>query len=198
MTTQETIDLSELQQFKEQFGLIDEKLEKQRIINDEILHSSMERRLSHIGRWYRRRFRALFCIPIIFLALYPHYGYMGWRYWGFLWYMVGTAALEFYLYRRSYRALDIKNLPSMTMSQAAENIARHKHLVESGNRILLLPTIVLVAWTIFVSGGSENRFSIMAVTFVAMCIGIVFGLYQQRANRKRLDDVLEQIRKLRG
>ena len=53
MMTQETIDLSELQQFKEQFRLIDEKLEKQRIINDEILHSSMERRLSHIGRWYR-------------------------------------------------------------------------------------------------------------------------------------------------
>jgi Zn-dependent protease with chaperone function len=84
------------------------------------------------------------------------------------------------------------------MSQAAENIARHKHLVESGNRILLLPMIVLVAWTIFVSGGSESRLAIMAVTFVAMCIGIVFGLYQQRANRKRLDDVLEQIRKLRG
>ena len=86
----------------------------------------------------------------------------------------------------------------MTMSQAAENIARHKHLVESANKILLLPTIILVAWTIFVSGGSESRLSIIAVTFVAMCIGIVFGLYQQRANRKRLDDVLEQIRKLRG
>lgn len=196
--TQETIDLSELQHFKEQFRLIDEKLEKQRIINEDILRSSMEKKLSHIDSWYRHRFRILCCIPVIFLVMYPHYGYMGWRYWGFLWYMVGTAALEFYLYRKSYRALDIKNLPSMTMSQAAENIARHKHLVESANKILLLPTIVLVAWTIFVSGGSESRLSIMVVTFVAMCIGIVFGLYQQRANRKRLDDVLEQIRKLRG
>ncbi|MBR5775300.1 MAG: hypothetical protein IKY42_03450, partial [Bacteroidaceae bacterium] len=64
MMTQETIDLSELQQFKEQFKLMDEKLEKQRIINEEILHSSMERRLSHVDGWYRRRFRMLICIPV--------------------------------------------------------------------------------------------------------------------------------------
>lgn len=198
MMTQEVIDLSELQQMKEQFRLIDEKLDKQRIINEDILRSSMEKKLSHIDSWYRHRFRILCCIPVIFLVMYPHYGYMGWRYWGYLWFMVGTAALEFWLYRRSYRALDIKNLPSMSMSQAAESIARHKHLVESANRILLLPMMVLVAWTVVVSGGSESRLSIMAVTLATLGVGIVFGLYKQRVNRRRLDEVLDHIRKLRG
>ena len=45
------MDLSELQELRKQFNLIDEKLDKQRIINEEILRESMKSKLSRVELW---------------------------------------------------------------------------------------------------------------------------------------------------
>ena len=39
--TQQNLDFEELKELKEQFGLLNEKLEKQRIINEEMLQETM-------------------------------------------------------------------------------------------------------------------------------------------------------------
>ena len=43
--TQQIIDFAELQELKHQFSLLDEKLEQQRIVNEEIIKESMKEKL---------------------------------------------------------------------------------------------------------------------------------------------------------
>ena len=64
--TQQNLDFEELKELKEQFSLLDKKLEKQRIINEEMIQESMKEKLSHIEKWYRNRFyTCVIAAPII-------------------------------------------------------------------------------------------------------------------------------------
>ena len=53
--TQQNLDFAELQELKNQFSLLNEKLEKQRIIYEELIQESMKEKLSYIERWYQYR-----------------------------------------------------------------------------------------------------------------------------------------------
>lgn len=190
--TQQNFDLAELQELKNQFSMLDMKLEKQRIINEEMIKESMKEKLSYIERWYKNRFvTSMVAAPvggIVFMAN---------GYWGFGILILITGLLEFFLNRKAYNALDARNLPGMNMTQAAENIIRHRRLRSITNRILALPLIALIVWTILIAGGYAWNLKVIALTLFAMGASISWGLYEMKMNRKRLDEVLEQIRKLR-
>ena len=72
--TQREIEFKEFEELKQQFNLLDEKLEKQRIINEEIIGETIKEKLSHIEKWYRNRFKiSLVSAPIVgitFLVMY--------------------------------------------------------------------------------------------------------------------------------
>lgn len=194
-----TTDLAELQQLREQFNLIDEKLEKQRIINEEILKDSMTRKLSRVEQWYQNRFRtSAIAAPIAGLIFLVQFADNGFHYWGFCLLIIATGILEVILNRRAYKALDSANLPSMSMAEATEHVARHKHLRMMANRILALPLLALIVWTILVASSFTWNFTVIAVTVFAMGFAICLGITQQRANKKRLDEVLHQIKRLRS
>lgn len=136
------MDLTELQELKKQFNLIDEKLDKQRIINEEILRESMTSKLSHVEKWYQNRFRtSAIAAPIAGVVFLTQFADQGFPYWGFCLLIIATGILEVILNRRAYKALNIGNLPSMSMTEATEHIARHKQLRMMANRILTLPLI---------------------------------------------------------
>lgn len=190
--TQQNLDLAELQELKNQFSMLDMKLEKQRIINKEMIEESMKEKLSYIERWYKNRFvTSMVAAPvggIVFMAN---------GYWGFGILILLTGLLEFFLNRKAYNALDARNLPGMNMTQAAENIIRHRRLRSITNRILALPLIALIVWTILIAGGYAWNLKVIALTLFAMGASISWGLYEMKMNHKRLDAVLEQIKKLR-
>ena len=194
-----TTDLTELQQLREQFNLIDEKLEKQRIINEEILNVSMQHKLSRVEQWYRNRFStSALAAPIVGVVFLTQFADKGFPYWGFCLLIIATGILEIILNSRAYKALDLANLPSMSMTEATEHIARHKQLRMVANRILALPLIALIVWTILIASDFAWNLPVIAITVFAMGIGIALGITQQRANKKRLDEVLNQIKTLRG
>ena len=97
---------------------------------------------------------------------------------------------------RSWRAA--KENPAMSMTEATEHVARHKQLRTEANRILTLPLIALVVWTILIASDFALNLPIIALTVFSMGVGVALGITQQRANKKRLDEVLQQIEKLRG
>ena len=192
-------DLTELQQLREQFNLIDEKLEKQRIVNEEILHASMQHKLSRVEQWYRNRFStSALAAPIVGVVFLTQFADRGFPYWGFCLLIIATGILEVILNSRAYKALDLANLPSMSMTEATGHIARHKQLRMMANRILALPLLALIVWTILIASDFAWNLPVIAITVFAMGIGIALGITQQRKNKKRLDEVLNQIRTLRG
>ena len=89
-------------------------------------------------------------------------------------------------------------MPSMSMTEATEHIARHKQLRMMANRILTLPLIALIVWTILIASDFAWNLQVIAITVFAMGFTVALGITQQRANKKRLDEVLQQIERLRN
>ncbi|MBO5706653.1 MAG: hypothetical protein J6S05_06640 [Bacteroidaceae bacterium] len=197
--SEQILDLNELQELKEQFKLMDAKLEKQRILNEMMLEKSMKENLSHIERWYQYRLRVCtFSAPVVSLIFFLKYYDQGIAYWGFCLMIMAVALLELYLDRRSYNALNISNLPNLSMTQATENVIRHKKYRSMSNWILLIPGTALVAWTILLASDFTWNLHIIAITTFTLGISILFGLWQSKKNAKRLDEVLEQIESMKG
>ena len=196
--TQQNLEFEELQELKEQFSLLDMKLEKQRIINEEMIQESMKEKLSYIERWYRNRFYtcvvAAPIVSIIFIVRNITEGVGDWTF-GFM--ILLVALVELYFDRKAYRVLDIKNLPNLNMTQATENVIKHKQLRSLANKVLLLPFIVVIVWTILVAGGYTWNLKIISVTVFMMGLSFSYGFQQMKKNQKRLESVLEQIKKLR-
>ena len=196
--TQQNLDFAELQELKEQFSLLDMKLEKQRIINEEMIQESMKEKLSYIERWYQYRLRVCtIAAPIVSFVFMARYINEGFGHWGFSILILLTGLIELYLDRKSYQALDIKNIPNLSMTEATENVTKHKHLIKQTNKILILPSIVLVVWAILIACNYSWNLSIFAITIFMVGIAISWGLYLAKQNRKKLESVLEQIKKLR-
>ena len=159
----------------------------------------MKENLSHIERWYQYRLRVCsISAPLVsFIFLLKYYD-QGIAYWGFCIMIMAVALLELYLDRRSYHALNISNLPNLSMTQATENVIRHKKYRNMTNWILLIPGTALVAWTILLASDFTWNLNIVAITTFTLGISILWGIYQSKKNNKRLDDVLEQIESLKG
>ena len=196
--TQQYLDFEELQELKNQFNLLDMKLEKQRIINEEMIQESMKEKLSYIERWYSHQYRkntiATPITSIIFMIFYLNNGF---GHWGFSVLILFIGILQYFLYRRCYHALDIKNLPYLNMTQAMENIIKHKQYHSLTNKILILPIIVLIVWTILIASGYTWNLKVISITVFMLGLSISWGLSQMKKNQKRLESVLEQIKKLR-
>lgn len=197
--SQQILDLNELQELKEQFKLMDAKLEKQRIINEKMLEKSMKENLSHIERWYQYRLRVCsISAPLVSFIFLVNFYDQGIAYWGFCLMIMAVALLELYLDRKSYHALDISNLPNLSMTQATENVIRHKKYRSMTNWLLLVPGTALVVWTILIASNFTWDLRIITITIFTMGVSILWGLRQHKRNGKRLDDVLERIEELRG
>ena len=196
--TQQNLDFEELQELKNQFSLLNEKLEKQRIINEEMIQESMKEKLTYIEKWYRDRLIVcLVAAPIASIFFYGKYITEGFGHWGFSLMILVIGLLEFFLDRKSYKALDVKNLSNMNMTQATENIIKHKQLRNMTNKISILPYIILTIWTILIASGYTWNLPIIMFTIFMFGISFSCELYQMKKNQKRLESVLEQIKKLR-
>jgi uncharacterized membrane protein YqjE len=65
------------------------------------------------------------------------------------------------------------------------------------NKILILPLIVLIVWTILIASGYTWNLKVMSITIFMMGLSISWGVSQMKKNQKRLESVLKQIKKLR-
>ena len=196
---QREIDFKELEELKQQFVFLDEKLEKQRIISEEIIGEAIKEKLSYIEKWYKNRFKvSLVSAPIVGIVFLCMYIGKGAGYWGFGLFILAVGVLEYLLNRRCYKALNIKQLPSMSMTEAHERIVNHKRLRSFTDKVLAIPYIALIAWTILVASGFAWNTVVIVITVFAMALSISLGYCQQKANGKRLDAVLKHIKSLRG
>ena len=193
--TQQNLDFEEL---KNQYRLLNEKLEKQRIINEEILQESMKEKLSYIEKWYKNQFyKNTIAAPIgsiVFMILYLDRGF---GHWGFSVLILAIGLLQLYLDKKAYNVLDIKNLPNLKMTQAIEKVIRHKQFRSLTNKVLILPFIILTIWTTLIASGYTWNLPIIMFTIFMFGISFSCELYQMKKNQKRLESVLEQIKKLR-
>ena len=195
---QQNLDFTELQELKNQFSLLNEKLEKQRIINEEMIQESMKEKLSYVEKWYKKQFLVCTIVcPIISTIFMIQYMNEGFGYWGFSIFVIVLALVELYWNRICYKALDIKNLSNLNMIQATEKIIKHKQLRTMRNKFFIIPFIILIIWTFLVASEFTWNLPVFILLVFMLCISLSLGIYQSKQNRKKLESVLEQIKKLR-
>ena len=193
------IEFKEFDELRKQFGLLEDKLDKQRIISEEIVNETIKEKLSHVEKWYRNRFRtSIIWSPIISALFFFMYIDKGAEYWAFSLFILAVGVLEYLLNRRCFKALDLDRLPSMSMTDALERVVEHKRLRSLTEKIMVLPYIALIAWTILVASGFCWSVEVFVITTFAMGLSVIYGYSQQKANMKRLDGILQHIRTLRG
>lgn len=190
--TQET-NFAELQELKEQFTLLSRKLDKQALINDNMLKEAMTRNISVIEREYKSRFQvALIVAPVltvVFLVMGLH--------WGFILLMDAVALAEFLLDCRCYRALAPQRLMSLNMTDAAERAIRYRKLRSMARRVMLIPNIVLVVWTVLIACHYSWNVPILVLCLVAFVVAIEISIYQEKKVNKHLDSLLKHIEELK-
>ena len=106
-------------------------------------------------------------------------------------------SISFYLDKKAYHALDIKNLPYLSMTEATENIIKNKKISSLTNKIIFFQGIVLLIWTILIACNYNWNLPILITILFIMSISFSWGFYQMKKNKKRLEEILEQIKKLR-
>lgn len=190
---EKTIDFAELEELKTQFNLLNEKLEKQQIINENLIKESMGKKIIGVEQWYRARFRTLITVPIllvVFTSMKYHIGYVV--------LLAVVTLLETALNLKCYKALNTKELPTMTISSATECVVKHKQMRAMAKKIMIAPWIAMVIWTLMIASGYSWNLPLISITTFMMLLGIVWGHRLERKNRKNLEDVLQMIKEMRS
>ncbi len=186
------VNFTELQILKEQFSVFSQKLEKQAIINEDMLKKAMTRKLSFVERDYRKiMLICLIAVPILtmqFILMDFH--------WGFILLMDCIALAEFYLNKRCYQVLIPRQLLGLSMTEATERVTRYKQLRLQAHKILAIPTVVLVVWTVLIACGYSWNLPIIAMIVCVLAVGLSLQLHAEKEIRKKLNDVLKHIKEL--
>lgn len=190
----EAKDMKELQELREQFNLINEKLEKQVIINEALIKESMKKKLSYINRTYKMYVWALvITTPLLIALLALHKASLG------LWIFIVVALLvEFFLNSRLYRKLNTKDLMSLGHVEAVERVAVFKKNYKKITIAMLVPAMVL--FVSFIGLVSDYRFDMGTVMYysIFIVIALTYEFVRSKKMFLKLDSVLKQIKELRG
>ena len=187
-------NLNELQELKHQFYLLSEKLEKQAIVNETIIKDAMLKKISYIEKWYRMRFITFYLVVPIGAIMFTIQGI----HWGFIALFIVLATIEFFLNNKSYRILNPKELPNLSVTEASENIIKHKHWRKLTNKIIIPFMCPMLVWTIMIATNYTWNLPIIVVLCFIIVINGIWGWNIAKANNKRLEEVLEHIRQIRG
>ena len=190
--------MADFQELKSQFGLLNKKLEHQRIVTDELLQNSMKANMNSVDRWYKQRMLlsgvAAPVVAVVFLA--RNYD-MGAASWGFGLLVLLVGLLELILTLSEYRTLDIVHLATKSMTEATERVCRHRKMVARNQFILSVPLVVVVAWTVLYASRFTLNLPIIALTSALIVVSLMWGFKLLKRRRRQIDEVLHQIEQLR-
>ncbi len=187
-------EFSELQELKKSSALMQEKLNEQDIISDQLLDETMKKSLSGIKKLYRDNFYlnvvAAAILTVVFIA-------MGKIHWGFILLMDIVALLSCLLDARGYRILNPDKLFSLSMSEAAERVIRHKRWRKLSNWTMLPFAIALATWTVLIACDYTWKPFVFFLCIAIINTSVIIGLITEKKKLRQLDEALEQLRSMR-
>ena len=190
----ESMESKELQELREQFNHISDKLEKQTIINETLIKESMKKNVSYVEKTYKLYTTAgKITIPIFILFLVVYKAPIS------MWiFIVAALIVEMLWYRREFRKLNVMELMSLGHIEAVERVTNFKKNIKKITIVMLLPAIVL--FILFVGLLTDYKFDMYTVIYYAIFCLLAFSYELVRTKRmfSKLDAVLKQIKDLRS
>ena len=191
---EKTIDFAELQELKEQFNILSEKLEKQTIINENLIKESMKKKLSYVDRTYKMyKIVVVVTTPLLiaFLLLYKASLVL-------CIFTVLALIVEYFLYRREYHKLNTKGLMSLSHIEAVERVVIFKKNIKKITTMMSIPAIML--FIAFIGLITDYKFDIGTVIFylIFLLIALTYEFIRGKKMFSKLDAILKQIKELKG
>ena len=191
---EKTIDFAELEELKTQFNLLNEKLEKQQIINENLIKESMTRKISYVERFHKMYFIVAAMITPLFVAIMLLYK----ANWAIIAFALTSLVVEIILHYKAFRTLCPKELLDMNLINAIERVSRFKKRYKIMTWIMLIPALII---SVMVIGVLTNyTFDVGHVIYYGLFVAIamIWEFTRTRKLFKNLDEVLRQIKELRS
>ena len=191
---EKTIDFAELQELREQFNILSEKLEKQIIINETLIKESMKKKLSYVDRTYKMyKIALVITTPLLIALLFLYKASLV-----FCVFVVMLIIVEMILYRREFRKLNTKELMSLNHIEAVERVVTFKKNFKRNSIVMLIPGIIL--FIAFIGLVTDNKFEIGTVIFYAIFVllALTYEFVRYKKMFSKLDAILMQIKELRS
>ena len=159
--------LMELESLREQYGYINEKLNKQSLINEKMMSETIRTKINRTEQWYRQRFLIYALCPVGVVGFVN----MGFH-WGFTALFVAICIAQFLLDRKCYKTLNPKELAILPVSKASENVAQHGYWRAIADKAMILPLIILAGWTVMIAANYTMNLPIIAITAFMIALGV--------------------------
>lgn len=187
-------EFSELQELKEQFNLISEKLEQQVIINKALIHESMNKKISYVDRTFKIYSILVIIATPIFLGLLLLHN----AHWAVIIFALLSLLSEGVLYYTAFHKLNSNDLLMLGFVDAMERVAKFKKRIKTITCIMLIPGIAL--FIIYVGLTTNFNFDINIVIYYAIFVSVAFiwELLRTKKMFRQLDGILAQIKEIRG
>lgn len=193
----------ELEEMRQQLGILQKKLDEQDIVNERLIKSSMKGKMSWIKKYVLGETIAIPIIAIMLAGMYitfniPFASYV---------YMIILCIADVYMdYRVNVSAMNSNDYENINLLETAKKLIRMKEIRSKQTFIGIILTLVWIIWlTIDMYNAapiSDNPFYKGALTggMIGAAIGGVIGLVVAyiiyRKMQKTNDEVLEQIKDL--
>lgn len=190
----QVIEMGELQEIKEQFILLTEKLEKQKIINEMLVKESMTQKMSYVEKVQKRYFIIAILVCPLMMALLLLYK----AHWAFVLFVLLALVIETFLHYHAYRILKPKNLLDMGFVDAMERVSRFKKFFNIVTWVMAIPALFMFIMFIGLITNYTFHSGTMIYYGAFVLAATILEFVRKRKMFARLDQVLKQINELRA
>lgn len=192
-----TIDSKELQEMKVQLELLTKKLERETIVNQRLIRSSMKEKARNLRR--NIILESLVCIIMIpfFIWILPNISPHSMYFCAFsVAFMMLALCYNYYMYREFHT----KDFSEANLIEARKATLKFKRLTRRWTYCIGIPFLmVFIPWFVYENAQvykGEMLELVLIFAAIGLLIGSVIGIYQFNKTLRTTDEILMQIEEL--
>ena len=193
-----TIDSKELQEMKVQLELLTKKLERETIVNERLIRSSMKEKAHYLRRGIILESLVCFIMIPFFVWILPKFSSPHSIYFCVFCaaFMVLALCYNYYMYREFHT----KDFAEVNLIEARKATLKFKRLTQRWTFCIGIPFLMIfIPWFVYenalVYKGEMLQIPLISAA-IGLLIGGVIGIYQFNKTLRTTDEILMQIEEL--
>ena len=187
------INSKELQELKSEFNDLKETLNKQRIVNKELLAQVQKQKASFIGKDLTKRMSMdIITIPMIIVICHA----VGWP----IWFAVAVsiwALIDLLAVLVGRKKFDTQKMLGDDVLTAAKTVKDYKRFYHLSMVIGAIPAVALVAYVlirIYTQSASDENMLFPTAIYIFTCVaGVLFSVKTYRKKMEACDNLIESL-----
>lgn len=191
-------NITELEQMREQMSIFKSRLDKQQIINEQLVRNSMGGKMSWIKNYV---WGEIIIVPIFLLLFAPYHAKLGLSWWLFAFLAVGMVA-------DVIGDLIINRIPKSQLlsGDLVETSQRLAKMKKQRTQWFIIGLIILLIWFVWfcaeliiaskAAGDVAISYIVIGGAVIGIIVGLIFALYIFRKMQNTNNQIIEQINQI--